>query len=194
VRGPGGFPPGVFFAHVSGAGAGAGNVENTPHRDVPGTPLCSDDHPAPRCVAHNGATGHSTGRAFQCTSPGSDRGRRRTSSVVADLPASHARPRCSCDAGTQRRHRRPCGPEGRDPQNPWPKPHPDPQTPRSTGTCRVRNCASTTNRRRGASRTIALPGTPRADRPSAPLPAQMEAAGARSAWSQPFSFPTDRPR
>jgi len=37
----------------------------------------------------------------------------RSSSVVADLPASSARPRCSCDAGTPGRHRRPGVPEGR---------------------------------------------------------------------------------
>jgi len=53
------------------------------------------------------------------------------------------------------------------------------ETP-STGTCRVRTCACTTNRRRGASRTIALPGTPRVGRPGAALPAQKEAAGARA--------------
>jgi len=50
----------------------------------------------------------------------------------------------------------------------------------STGMCRVRNCASTTYRHRGTSSTIALPGTPRAERSGAALPAQKEAAGARA--------------
>jgi hypothetical protein len=51
---------------------------------------------------------------------------------------------------------------------------------RPTGTCRVRNCASTTTRPRGACRTIALPGTPREERSGAPLPAQMEAVARAS--------------
>jgi len=56
--------------------------------------------------------------------------------------------------------------------------------------CRVRDCAGTTLRPRDACRTIALPGTPREGRPGAALPAQMEAAGARAAWSQTFPLPT----
>jgi len=43
--------------------------------------------------------GNPRGRAIRCICSGSEGGRRRASSVVADLPASHARPRCSCDAG-----------------------------------------------------------------------------------------------
>jgi len=54
--------------------------------------------------------------AIRDGSSGSEGGRRRTSSVVADLPATSARPRCSCDAGT------PGGvPEGRGPgHEPYP--------------------------------------------------------------------------
>ena len=46
-----------------------------------------------------------------------------------------------------------------------------------------------TNRPRGALRTMATPGNPRAERPSALLPASKEAAGARAAWSQIFPSP-----
>ena len=34
-----------------------------PHRDVPGTALCRNDHPAPRRASHNADAGHSTGSA-----------------------------------------------------------------------------------------------------------------------------------
>ena len=46
--------------------------------------------------------------------------------------------------------------------------------------CRVRDCAGTTNRRCGASRTIALPGTPREARCGPAVPAQKEAAARKS--------------
>jgi hypothetical protein len=63
---------------VSGAVAGAapGHVDTTPHRDVPGTPLCPKHPPAVRRVPHNGATGHSTGSAMRFGCPGSEGGRR----------------------------------------------------------------------------------------------------------------------
>ncbi len=59
-----------------------------PHRDVPGTALCRNDHPALRRASHNADAGHSTGRAPHSGCSGSDRGRRRVISVVADLPVS----------------------------------------------------------------------------------------------------------
>jgi len=80
--------------------AAPGPAVNPPQWDVPGTQLCLYDHPATQCVSHNYATGHSSGRTLRVGSSGKEVGRRRTSSVVTDLPASHARPRCSCDAGT----------------------------------------------------------------------------------------------
>jgi hypothetical protein len=69
------------------------------HRDVPGTQLCPNDHPALRRAPHNCATGHSTGSAIRYGCSGSDGGHRRANSVVADLPVYSARPCCSCDAG-----------------------------------------------------------------------------------------------
>jgi hypothetical protein len=59
-----------------------------PHRDVPGTALCRNDHPALRRASHNADAGHSTGSAPHYGCSGSDGGRRRVISVVADLPAS----------------------------------------------------------------------------------------------------------
>jgi len=59
-----------------------------PHRDVPGTALCRNDHPALRRAWHNADAGHSTGSAPHSGCSGSDGGRRRVISVVADLPAS----------------------------------------------------------------------------------------------------------
>jgi len=56
--------------------------------------------------------------------------------------------------------------------------------------CRVRDCAGTTIRRRVAFRTIALPGTPRVERPGTAVPVQKQAAGARAAWSPPSQFTT----
>ena len=52
-----------------------GSGKRTPP-GVPGTQLCRNDHPATRCVSHNYATGHSTGRAFRYGSSGSEGGRR----------------------------------------------------------------------------------------------------------------------
>ena len=59
-----------------------------PHRDVPGTAMCQNDHPALRRASHNADAGHSTGTAPHSGCSGSDGGRRRVISVVADLPAS----------------------------------------------------------------------------------------------------------
>jgi hypothetical protein len=47
-------------------------------------------------------------------------------------------------------------------------------------TCRVRHCAGSTTRPRGAFRTMALPGTPRVERSGAALPAQKEAVARAS--------------
>ena len=57
-----------------------------PHRDVPGTALCRNDHPALRRAWHNADAGHSTGSAPHSGCSGSDGGRRRVISVVTDLP------------------------------------------------------------------------------------------------------------
>jgi len=57
--------------------------------------------------------GNPRGKTFRCGCPGFKGGRRRARSVVADLPASTARPRCSGDAGSPGRHRRLGGPDGR---------------------------------------------------------------------------------
>jgi hypothetical protein len=70
------------------------------HRDVPGTLLCRKDAAAPRCAAHNGAAGHSTGTTSRAGSPSSEAGRRRASSLVAAFPVTPERPRCLRDAGT----------------------------------------------------------------------------------------------
>ena len=75
-------------AAASGAEAAPGHADKPLHRDVRGTQLCLYDHPATRCIPHNCATGHSTGRAFRYGCSGSDGGRRRTSSVVTDLPVT----------------------------------------------------------------------------------------------------------
>ena len=40
-----------------------------PHRDVPGTALCRNDHPALRRASHNADAGHSTGSASTAPSP-----------------------------------------------------------------------------------------------------------------------------
>ena len=56
------------------------------HRDVSGTALCRNEHPALRRASHNAAAGHSTGSAQHSGCPGSEGGRRRVFSVVADLP------------------------------------------------------------------------------------------------------------
>jgi len=64
----------------------------------------------------------------------------------------------------------------------------------STGTCRVRHCAGSTTRPRGAFRTMALPGTPRAERSGAPLPAQREAVARTSSVVVDLPASHARPR
>jgi len=58
-----------------------------------------------------------------------------------------------------------------------------------TGACRVRSCAGTTRRHRGAQRTTADRATPAAERSGAAVHVAWEAAGAPSAWSQFVNSP-----
>jgi hypothetical protein len=58
----------------------------------------------------------------------------------------------------------------------------------------VRNCAGTTNRRRGALRTIALPGSPRGERSGTAAPAQMEAVARTSSVVADLPVSHARPR
>ena len=132
------------------------------------TPTCALDHRPVRQNARsqsptNGASGSGSGSVRD---PGSDRGRGRTRSRIRGRIRGRIRIR---NRGRNRYRTRGKG--------------------RPNGTCRVRNCAPTTNRPCDAYRTIALPGTPREARSGTALPAQLEAAGARAAWSQTFPLP-----
>ena len=57
-----------------------------PRRDVPGTALCRNGYPLLRRASHNADAGHSAGSAPHSGCSGSDGGRRRVISVVAELP------------------------------------------------------------------------------------------------------------
>ena len=84
-----------------------GHAEKAPHRDVPGTLLCRNDHPATRRAAHNSAAGHSAGSAIRFGSSGSEGGCRRASSVVTHFPVSSNDHAARATLGRQGRPRRP---------------------------------------------------------------------------------------
>jgi len=149
---------------------------------VPGLTLCPIDLPAPRNLAHNVIPG-SPGRHDAVYSPGAEAGRRRTIGVVAAPSILHERPRRWCDAGAPRRQSVPaaqkagvevanvrgrvriririrnrCRTRDRNRGRPG-------HTEKTfIGTCRVRSCAGSTFRHRGALGTTTLPGTPREER------------------------------
>jgi hypothetical protein len=84
----------TFGAATGAATSVCGHPESAPHRGVPGTQLYRNDHPATRCVSHNCATGHSTGRTIRHGSSGSEAGRRsreqRGLRLSGNLPRDHA--------------------------------------------------------------------------------------------------------
>ncbi len=87
---------------------------------VPGPHLCRNDLSALRPAPHKCRPG-SPGRRDAVCSPGNEGGRRRTIGVVAALPASHARPRRWCGAGSPGRQSvtaaQKAGDEGRNPRS-----------------------------------------------------------------------------
>ena len=81
------------------AGVSPGSTRYGAPRGVPGTPLCGTTFRLRGAIHTMALPGNPRGKEFQCTSSGSEGGRRRDIGAVAVLSATPARPRRWCDAG-----------------------------------------------------------------------------------------------